>query len=131
MSDQHELENGDTNTGVDTALSTNDVEPGIPAPEIDDVHPDEDIAKAALAEGDDVSHPPQESECQPSEETGIEGSTQPTSSEGGEGDQMAPQSIEQSLRYANPYGTFITGIDINSEVRIIINKCVHVLMARN
>lgn len=45
----------------------------------------------------------------------------PLSAEGEKGDgEEATASSEQGLRYANPYGTFITGIDVNSEV------CVHV-----
>ena len=46
---------------------------------------------------------------------------EPLSAEGEKGDgEEATTSSEQGLRYANPYGTFITGIDVNSEV------CVHV-----
>lgn len=125
MSEQDEVENGEG-----SALSTSDGVQGVPTEtdrQVDDVDyviiHDEDTIRAV--EGGDISHPTGLGEQLPGSE--LEGAAvieeasvqQPLLAErDGDRDQTATSS-EQGLRYANPYGTFITGIDVNSEV------CVH------
>ena len=52
---------------------------------------------------------------------------QPLSDEGAGDGKEGATSSEQGLRYANPYGTFITGIDVNSEV-CYVYMCVPIKM---
>ena len=124
MSEQDEVENGESRGGEGTALSASDGVQGVPAEtdsQVDDVITYEEDATGEIEDGD-LSHPPGEGEQQPGselEETAVmeEASVQQPLSAKGDGDQTATSS-EQGLRYANPYGTFITGIDVNSEVHV-------------
>ena len=108
--------------GEGATLSESDGVQGVP-PQIndDDINFKEDRTKAVVNEGD---VPGQDelpgSEASIQQPLSAEGE-KPLSAEGEKGDgEEATASSDQGLRYANPYGTFITGIDVNSEV------CVHV-----
>lgn len=112
MSEKDEVEG---QGGEGATLSESDGVQGVSPQLDDDINSKEDRTKAVVGEGD----VPGQEELPGSEleEASIQ---QPLSAEG-EGDgEEATASSEQGLRYANPYGTFITGIDVNSEV------CVHV-----
>lgn len=123
-----EVENIDGCHGEEGAdLSTSNGGQGVPTETAtrvdDDINPEEDNAKtvesAHLPKDDDL---PESEETAAIEEVPIE---QPSTAEGGgeaEG-QIVASSSEESLRYANPYGTFITGIDINSEVCASVRVC--------
>ena len=106
-------------------LSESDGVQGVP-PQLD-INLKEDRAKAVVVRVDEGDIPDQGElpgseleEASVQQPLSAEGE-KPLSAEGEKGDgEEATASSEQGLRYANPYGTFITGIDVNSEV------CVHV-----
>ena len=130
MSDQHtepEIEDVCSQGEVNPALSTNDGAHRVVLPETSprlcDVLSENDTTK--LEGGESTSHPPTclgEDEQHPSEEErGVEvmatENPQLHEEEVVSFDQSAPSVEERSLRYANPFGTFITGFDVGSEVR--------------
>ena len=111
--------------GEGATLSESDGVQGVP-PQLDDddINLKEDRTKAVVDESDvpgqDELPGSELEEASIQQPLSAEGE-KPLSAEGEKGDgEEATASSEQGLRYANPYGTFITGIDVNSEV------CVHV-----
>ena len=134
MSEQDEVANvADEQGGEETAVSASDGAQGVPAerdPQLDDVVASEEdaIIIKTVEDGDrDISHSPDQEgglahvagselgEKAAMEETSVL-VQQPLSDEGAGDGKEGATSSEQGLRYANPYGTFITGIDVNSEV---------------
>ena len=120
-----EVENADGQGEEGAALSTNDggKEPRTETAtctQLDDgINSDKDNTKAVEGAHLLQDELPESEETATMEEVSIQ---QPSTAEGegGAGEQIVTSSSEQSLRYSNPYGTFITGIDVNSEVGVYV-----------
>jgi hypothetical protein len=118
--DQDEVAGG---VGEQATLSASDGVQDLLTPQPDDdINPEKDPTKTK-AVGDECTIIPDEDELPGSSEIEDVSVQHPLSAEGeGDGEETAASS-EQSLRYANPYGTFITGIDVNSQVCVCVHVC--------
>ncbi len=111
--DQDEVEDGG---GERATLSASDDVQDLSTPQLDDdINLEKDPTKIK-AVGDECTIPDEDE--LPGSEIDLEDVSvqHPLSAEGEGGGEETTATSEQGLRYANPYGTFITGIDVNSQV---------------